>query len=285
MIPSMNIVAWGKVVPWTEPRQVEQDLIISRALVDIFADPFLREKLRFRGGTALNKLHFPAPLRYSEDIDMVRTEASGLGDVLDGIRKVLEPWLGRATFVQSPVAPKFRFKIQAETGEEIRLKIEINTWEVEAYDPPLNIPFRVESPWFSGETEIPTFSHEEMLATKLRAFLQRDKGRDLFDLAHALQVFDRLDTRRVVECFLRYLEKSKVQISRANAEQRLFAKMNDRGFIADIRPLITPALAEELTEEGIKHAFAAVFRRFITILPGDPWKKTDEMIERFGLPL
>jgi len=70
MIPSMNIVAWGKVVPWTEQRQVEQDLIISRALVDMFSDPFLREKLRFRGGTALNKLHFPAPLRYSEDIGL-----------------------------------------------------------------------------------------------------------------------------------------------------------------------------------------------------------------------
>jgi predicted nucleotidyltransferase component of viral defense system len=285
MIPSMNIVAWGKVVPWTEQRHVEQDLIISRALVDIFADPFLREKLRFRGGTALNKLHFPAPLRYSEDIDLVRTETGPIGDVLDGIRKVLEPWLGRATFIQSPVAPKLRFKVPAEAGGEIRLKIEINTWEVEAYDSPRNIRFRVENPWFSGETDIPTFSPEEMLATKLRAFLQRDKGRDLFDLAHALQVLDRLDTQRVVKCFLRYLEKSQVQISRANAEQRLFAKLNDRGFIADIRPLITPARAEELTEERIMRAFAAVYRGFITILPGDPWKKTDEMIERFGLPL
>src|SRR6266567_1226674 len=136
MIPMMNIVAWGNVVPWAEQRQVEQDLIISRAIVDLFADPFLREKLRFRGGTALNKLHFPAPLRYSEDIDLVRTEASPIGPVLDAVRRVLEPWLGRANFVQSPVAPKLRFKVLAETGEEIRLKIEINTWEIEAYDLP-----------------------------------------------------------------------------------------------------------------------------------------------------
>jgi hypothetical protein len=35
----------------------------------------------------------------------------------------------------------------------------------------------------------------------------------------------------------------------------------------------------------IKRAFAAVLRRFITILPGDPWKKSNEMVERFGLPL
>ena len=31
MIPAQNIVAWANVVPWVEPRQVEQDLIISRA--------------------------------------------------------------------------------------------------------------------------------------------------------------------------------------------------------------------------------------------------------------
>jgi hypothetical protein len=62
MIPMMNIVAWGNVVPWGEQRQVEQDLIISRTIVDLSADPLLREQLRFRGGTALNKLHFPAPV-------------------------------------------------------------------------------------------------------------------------------------------------------------------------------------------------------------------------------
>jgi predicted nucleotidyltransferase component of viral defense system len=42
---------------------VEQDLIISRALVELFGDHFLRGELRFRGGTALNKLHFPRPQR------------------------------------------------------------------------------------------------------------------------------------------------------------------------------------------------------------------------------
>jgi predicted nucleotidyltransferase component of viral defense system len=73
MIPMMHIVAWSRVVPWGDLRQVEQDLIISRAVVELFSDPFLRGELRFRGGTALHKLHFPAPMRYSEDLDLVRT--------------------------------------------------------------------------------------------------------------------------------------------------------------------------------------------------------------------
>lgn len=79
MIPMMNIIAWSQTAPWAETRQVEQDLIISRALVEIFSDPILRKQLRFRGGTALNKLHFPTPLRYSEDIDLVRTRTHWSG--------------------------------------------------------------------------------------------------------------------------------------------------------------------------------------------------------------
>src|SRR2546425_12873670 len=159
MIPIMNIVAWSNVVPWAEQRQVEQDLIISRAIVDLFTDPFLCEQLRFRGGTALNKLHFPAPIRYSEDIDLVRTTHGPIGPILSRVRERLEPWLGRATFDQSPVAPKLRFRAQAEdpaTTAQIRLKVEINTAEIEAYDTPRAPPFRVDNPWVTGETNVPT---------------------------------------------------------------------------------------------------------------------------------
>ena len=178
MIPAQNLVAWGNVVPWTDPRQVEQDLIISRALVVVFSNQVLRGALRVRGGTALSKLHFPAPMRYSEDIDLVRTSAGPIGPILDQLREVLEPWLGRVRFDQSPVAPKLRFRVEAEDGSgvPIRLKIEINTREIEAYDAPLALPLKVANPWFSGAAEIPTFSREEMMATKLRAAPSAARG-------------------------------------------------------------------------------------------------------------
>ena len=57
MILQEHLDAWRETAPWTESKQVEQDLIISRAIVEIFNDVFLREELRFRGGTALNKLN------------------------------------------------------------------------------------------------------------------------------------------------------------------------------------------------------------------------------------
>jgi predicted nucleotidyltransferase component of viral defense system len=280
----MNLIAWGNVVPWAEQRQVEQDLIISRAIVDLFADPFLHDQFRFRGGTALNKLHFPAPLRYSEDLDLVRTTAGPIGPILDRVRALLEPWLGRAGFDQSPVAPKLRFRVPAEDGSaDIRLKIEINTAEIDAYDPPQSIPFGVDNPWFTGAADVETFSREEMLATKLRALLQRDKGRDLFDLDHALDVFEDLNADRVVTCLGLYLQRSRTAISRAEAEMRMFAKLSNPHFLIDIKPLVSATQAVGLTEAAAKRAFQKIFSRFIVQMPGDPWARTEEMKERFGI--
>lgn len=218
MIPSQNIIAWGNVAPWADQRQIEQDLMISRAVIELFRDEFLRDELRFRGGTALNKLHFPAPLRYSEDIDLVRTSEGPIKPVLRRIREILEPWLGKAAFAQSPVSPSLIFRADAEGGGQLRLKVEINTREREAYDGVVLMSHAIENPWFTGQAEIATFSNEEMLATKLRALLERSKGRDLFDLAHGLGVFEGLDTGRVVTLFGRYLEAQGKTLSRAQAE-------------------------------------------------------------------
>lgn len=285
MIPAQNIVAWGNVVPWADQRQVEQDLIISRALVEIFSDNRLRDALRFRGGTALNKLHFPEPLRYSEDIDLVRRSAGPIGPILDQLRVVLEPWLGRAQFDQSRVAPKFHFRVEAEDGSgvPIRLKIEINTREIEAFDAPTSSPLEIVNPWFSGEAAIPTFSREEMLATKLRALLQRDKGRDLYDLAHALDVFEGLEVDRIVEMLGRYLGLSGQAISRAQAQERMFAKLANPRFLLDMRPLLSAAQVKAWTQESTEEAFRRVFADLVDRLPGDPWARTPVMKERFGI--
>lgn len=285
MIPAMNITAWSKYAPWAEQRQVEQDLIISRAIVELFSDEVLAEELRFRGGTALNKLHFPTPLRYSEDIDLVRTTKGPIKEILTQIRAILEPWLGKAVFEQSSVAPKLIFRAEAEDGgtAPLRLKVEVTTRETTAHADPLVVEYTVSNDWFSGKAAIPTYSREEMLATKLRALLQRNKSRDLFDLSHGLAVFESLDTNRVVLLFQRYLEEADQRITRAQAEERMFAKLASPRFLADIRPLLTPAGADGLTEDETKGAFWAVFTALVGRIPGEPWARTSEMTVRFNL--
>lgn len=56
MIPRAYITAWRSEAPWPLDSQVEQDLVLSRALADIFSHPGLMNELAFRGGTALHKL-------------------------------------------------------------------------------------------------------------------------------------------------------------------------------------------------------------------------------------
>ena len=72
MIPARFIHEWKEHAPWPENAQVEQDLVIEKALIEIFANPFLQERLAFRGGTAIHKLLLKPQVRYSEDIDLVQ---------------------------------------------------------------------------------------------------------------------------------------------------------------------------------------------------------------------
>ena len=53
MIPTAFLQAWSTKAPWPDLRQVEQDLIICRALCDLFNAPTLAGKIAFRGGTAI----------------------------------------------------------------------------------------------------------------------------------------------------------------------------------------------------------------------------------------
>ncbi len=55
MIPQSSIDYWRSNAPWSSDVQVEQDLVLSRAVVEIFADHELRELVAMRGGTVLNR--------------------------------------------------------------------------------------------------------------------------------------------------------------------------------------------------------------------------------------
>jgi len=129
------------------------------------------------------------------------------------------------------------------------------------------------------------YSEDLDLVRTAHALLQRDKGRDLLDLAHALTVFDGLDAPRVAHMFVQYLAAQELGLSRAQAEERMFAKLAHGGFVADIRPLLAVDEAARLTDEAIRAAFAAVFTRFIAQLPGAAWARTAELSERFGIDL
>ena len=131
MIPRDYITAWRAHAPWAIDAQVEQDLAISRALVELFGVPDLASALAFRGGTALYKLYLTPPPRYSEDIDLVQVRAEPIGNTLNQMRSVLDPWLGppRWKLKEGRVNLVYRFESEDQPPLMLRLKIEINTRE------------------------------------------------------------------------------------------------------------------------------------------------------------
>jgi len=268
MIPRDYITAWRARAPWVLDSQVEQDLIISRALVEIFSEPHLRNALAFRGGTALYKLFIKPAARYSEDIDLVQVRGEPIGPTMNALRATLDPWLGKPQWKQNEGRVTLVYRMGSEDAPPLplRLKVEINSREHFSAFGYSAVPFDVASPWFTGGTDIMTYQIDELLGTKLRALYQRRKGRDLFDLALALDLPD-IDPRRVVEAFLAYMEKEEGRITRAQFERNIAQKLGMPQFVADMTPLLAPGYTWE-----IEPASQKVLRDLIGLLPGDPWK-------------
>ena len=277
MIPASHIQAWSLHAPWPDSRQVEQDLVISRALCDLFNAPALQGRIAFRGGTAINKLLFARPLRYSEDIDLVQMQAEPIGETVDAIRSALS-WLGKCKREQAGHSMHliFRFSPEADPQAMLKLKVEINTREHTNLLGISPYPFVVENDWYHGRAEIASFEPEELFGTKLRALLQRRKNRDLFDLHQGLEQLA-LDADELITCFGHYLALEGNSITRAGAEQRMLEKLS-RSLTEDIAPLLPPGV--RFNDEDALAAFGRVWEELIGRIPGEPWKLTDSVLEQ-----
>jgi predicted nucleotidyltransferase component of viral defense system len=264
MIPRDYITAWRSQAPWVQDIQIEQDLVICRALVEIFNHELLARSLAFRGGTALYKLHLKPAARYSEDIDLVQVRAEPAGPVMEALRSVLDPWLGTPRWKQTEGRVTFTYRFSSEDTPPIgmKLKVEINSREHFAVHGFKRMPFSVASRWFEGQCEIATYELDELLGTKLRALYQRRKGRDLFDLATALQQ-DGVDPERVVTAFMTYMDHGGHAITRALFEENMQQKLRDPQFAADIGPLLANG-----HEWDMEKAADAVSTALIQRIPG-----------------
>jgi hypothetical protein len=168
MIPLAYITEWRAVAPWSQDAWIEQDLVISRALVALFSVAAVAERLAFRGGTALYQLHLRPPARYSEDIDLVQVRSEPIGKTLDLVRHELDPWLGtpRRRRTEGRVSLLYRFDSEDDPPVNMRLKIEINTREHFTELGWTRVPFRVESRWFEGNAAVTTFKIDELEADR-----------------------------------------------------------------------------------------------------------------------
>lgn len=240
MIPQSFIMEWSQRVPWQSFEQVEQDLVICRAMVEIFSDENLASSLAFRGGTALHKLYLTSQSRYSEDIDLVQIRPEPIKEIVRKLQKSVS-FLGNSSV--EPRKDGFRLKVGFESEyppiQKLRLKVEVNTREhytVMGYSP---TTFEVNSSWFRGKCVINTYRLEELLATKLRALYQRRKGRDLFDLFVALSQHPDIDSEVLLECYHKYMAFTVSNPpSRRQFLLNMDAKMQDSYFLGDTKAII-----------------------------------------------
>jgi predicted nucleotidyltransferase component of viral defense system len=244
MIPRPYIAKWQQHAPWKDFTQVEQDLIISRTLLEIFSDDFLMDNLAFRGGTALHKLYLnPAP-RYSEDIDLVQIKPGPIKPIMQRLGEVITFFEENRTTQVRGHGAKAIYRFVSEYEEiRLRLKLEINCKEHFNVLDWVYFPFEVDSEWFSGQTQIRTFSINELLGTKLRALYQRSKGRDLFDLNYARQHLE-LDYKQIVTCFKVYttFATGKRIPSKKEFLLNIEEKENSPEFIGDMEGLLRPEI-------------------------------------------
>jgi predicted nucleotidyltransferase component of viral defense system len=255
MIEAQKLATWQPYANWSQPWMVEQDYIISRAVKLIFADKFLSSQVAMRGGTILHKGHLAPASRYSEDIDLVLVGDRPASHISRALKRVLKPLfpsgpseniattivLAVRNFTQKSkiIRQTYVFDPVDEHSALGKLKVEVNVNEVEPFAPVVMVPMQI--PDDNGGVlvmDVPSYDLNEMLGTKLRALLQREHGRDLYDLWRAWEVAQAggtvVDPVKVGDAFKFYMAREGSQIPQGWVGSEVERRMKSPKFLNDM---------------------------------------------------
>jgi predicted nucleotidyltransferase component of viral defense system len=262
MILHRELAAWREHAPWPKDVQVEQDLLLTRAMAAIFSDEFLSGQVAIRGGTVLHKIHLAPAARYSEDIDLVLVGDRPEAHIQKALRRVLAPVLGapRSSLfedvkltVRNLVLPsrvlrqEYRY-VPLAGPTEMKVKIEVNCNERRPFFNVVDLAHPLAPVVGYGKmVTIRSYDVDEVLGTKMRALLQRDQGRDLFDLWWALApsrpaTAHQATPRRIIDAFMDYMAREGATVSVDVYVDDLHRKLAMRSFRNDVDGLLRPGL-------------------------------------------
>lgn len=125
--------------------------------MEIYNDEYLKQRLAFRGGTALHKLYLSPAARYSEDIDLVQITAEPFGPIMDKIREILSFVDDKPRRNQKRNNNTLLFRFDSESGIPLRLKVEVNCREHHSIYGIQEVKYRLQSEWHTGEILISTY--------------------------------------------------------------------------------------------------------------------------------
>ena len=279
MISLQEIIPWRANAPWSNDLMVEQDFLLCRSVQAIFGDAKLKKQLAMRGGTVLHKAHLAPASRYSEDIDLVLVANRSPKGIKEDIARVLEPVLGKPSesvvttvtlavrnlFSKSEIARiTYVCGPTSALAAHAHLKIEVNLNEQENLYPLTHVDMDVPGPGRTVEKcPVVSYDIDEMLGTKLRALLQREHGRDLYDLWRAWAASQApgatvvVDPRRVGTAFRFYMAQEKTSFSAKDAQAELQRRMQSRKFLEDMNGFLPPGV--QYDPHGAYRVFLEVF--------------------------
>jgi predicted nucleotidyltransferase component of viral defense system len=174
---------------------IEKDYLIELVLFYLARDKHFKDKLIFRGGTALKKIYFPK-YRFSEDIDFLVEEKENLVDDKERLDNLLQCISNDHPFQLSarvePLKDRLHMFIIYNIIPEIRttkeLKIDILKDELIPSSQRKRIFFTY--PEFEQEKmELNTYILESVVSDKISRILDiDDEPRDLYDLWYLLKL-------------------------------------------------------------------------------------------------
>ncbi|MCG2690166.1 nucleotidyl transferase AbiEii/AbiGii toxin family protein, partial [Candidatus Parcubacteria bacterium] len=168
--------------------QIDDVNILREYLQIIFLNYLYREKpsekIYFKGGTCLHFLYGSA--RFSEDLDFsTNLSASAIHKLLQTIMEKMNkemPELKLEPLWQGKKALRYRIHWQgAELKFPLNIRLDFAFEKIISEHNTIRITTKMPISSFSL---ILCLTEEEILAEKIRAFLTRSKGRDVFDLWH-----------------------------------------------------------------------------------------------------
>lgn len=221
---------------------VEKDYFLT-LLLDGIANSNLKENLVFKGGTALRKIYFKH-YRYSEDLDFTLRAPMKEKEIEELFKEIFEYLKNEYNseftirdFYSKKWFSDIKIQFVGLRGVKNTIALDLMSDELVADKVEEKAVF---NPYYEKKFSVSVYSIEEILAEKLRSFMQRTRVRDYYDvwyiLTHEKGNIDRSKLRKILVKKVEYkklqlsdklLDKSKVEQARSYYQRQLGHQIDD----------------------------------------------------------
>lgn len=218
-----------------DPMHVAREFVQLEVLRRL-SESSLRRILCFKGGTALH-LVFNMD-RYSEDLDFSLTTPTDPKEILSSVLRILkEEEITDQAIKRKTILIEMR---QPFVPQNFRVKLEINTDNI--------VPAELRtlySEYVPASFTLQIMRTDHLIAQKIRAFLERKKGRDLHDLWFILKTRLNIDTPLFSQ-LTKIPEKDVLSTIESN-----ISKFSEKQLVADLTPFVKKPLRDWI-RKGLK---------------------------------